>query len=100
MARHTFTVRRKTPSLSYEAVEQGTDNVIPLVTNAAPGTYPDIEAHLAGHHGIALAPVGLVFTPRLGDTLDGQTWSYLRKTETVVVVDQARTVAEISEIRV
>ncbi len=79
MAQHTYTVRRKEPSLAYEAVEEGTGHAIALNPQQGPspaaGSYPDIEAHLASHHGLTLSAPGLSYDPGQGDTLEGQTWT-------------------------
>lgn len=100
MAQHTYTVRRKELSLAYEAVEEGTGHAIALNPQQGPspvaGSYPDIEAHLVSHHGLTLCAPGLSYDPGQGDTLEGQTWTYQRGAETVVVVDQPRTVVEIT----
>ncbi len=102
MAQHKYTVRRKSPSMAYEAVEEGTGHAIALNPQQGPspaaGSYPDIEAHLASHHSLTLSPPGLSYDPGQGDTFDQDTttWTYVRGTETIVVVDCPRTVVEVT----
>ena len=100
MAHHDYIVRRKSPSLAYEAVEKSTGHAILLNPQQGPspaaGSYPDIEAHLTSHHGLKLSPPGLAYEEKLGDTFDQakSTWTYKRGAETITVVDGPRTVAE------
>ncbi|MGB8602623.1 MAG: hypothetical protein WCD42_10560 [Rhizomicrobium sp.] len=76
--------------ISYVAKLQGVDEEIQL-QQSNPGSYPEITTYLKK---LGL-DVSLVYDASLGDTLQGQRWSYNRNVCVVVVNDMPRTIFRI-----
>jgi hypothetical protein len=96
MAKHKFKVEevKRDGYIAWDAVE-GSGHRVPLGSPMVAGCYPEIEDHLNKAHNVNLTP-GLQYDDTQGDRLVGQTWTYKRGTEEVVVEDMPRTIFRIS----
>lgn len=99
MAKHEFKVEEVTRDgyITWDAVEKGSGHRVPLGSPIIAGSYPEIEDHLNQAHSVSLAP-GLKYDDAQGDRLVGQTWTYKRGTEEVVVEDVPRTIFRLTRL--
>jgi hypothetical protein len=97
MAKHEFKVEEvnREGYIVWDAVEKGSGHRVSLGSPMIAGSYPEIEDHLNQAHSVNLAP-GLKYDDTQGDRLVGQTWTYKRGTEEVVVEDIPRTIFRIT----
>jgi hypothetical protein len=93
MAKHKFKVEEvnRDGYISWDAVEKGSGYRVPLVGPMVAGSYPEIEDHLNQAHSVNLAP-GLKYDDTQGDRLVGQTWTYKRGSEEIIVEHIPRTI--------
>jgi hypothetical protein len=95
MAVYAFQVNEVTRDgfISWDAIEDGSGHRVALGNILVAGSYPEIDAHFKTDHGLE---VTLSYESRLGDKLEGQTWTFPRGENTVVVRDIPRTVFRLS----
>jgi hypothetical protein len=77
--------------IAWDAIEKGTGHRITLRGPIVAGSYPEIAHHLTQVHDLNLV-AGLNYDDRLGDRLVGQTWTFKRGADEVVVKDIPRAI--------
>ncbi|WP_316185954.1 MULTISPECIES: hypothetical protein [unclassified Bradyrhizobium] len=96
MADFVFDIREVTRGgfIAWEAVEEGAAHVIDLASpTLIAGTYPEISSHLKTQHNLN---IDVVYDAGQGDHLVGQTWTYQRGPNRVIIRDIPRTILRLS----
>jgi hypothetical protein len=96
VAEFVFTVHEvnRNGYIAWDATEGKSGHVIPLnEARLTSGTYSDIQAYLKQALDL---DVKIAYDANLGDKLEGQTWTYVRGANTIIIRDIPRTVFRLS----
>lgn len=96
MADLVFTIKEvnRGGMIAWDAIEEGTGHVIELTSaTLIAGTYPEITAHLKAKHSLSVV---VAYDANKGDQLVGQTWTYPRGANTIIIRDIPRTIFRLS----